>query len=132
MITNYDKFIKDVEDHHEQLEESDWADIDTEFKNYVEGCYQKFKEDMSASEKLNFWKQSLSYGIFRGSSSGSFKLDLDIDYEQELNELSAQGRQELENFLRDELKPDLDKTIDGVVKEVEKLGDELKNWLDNL
>lgn len=132
MITNFDKFIKDVEQHHEKLEQSDWAHIDEELKAYIETCYPKFKEDMNVSEKVTFWKQTLSYGVYRGSASGSYQLDIDIDYETELNELTAQGRQEIEAFIREELKPDLDKTIDGVVKEVEKLGDELKNWLDNL
>jgi len=131
-FTNFNKFIKDVEDHHEKLEESDWVDIDTEFKTYVESCYPKFKSDMSAAEKVNFWKHTISYGIHRGSTIGRFHLDVDIDYEQEVNELTAQGRKEIELYIREELKPDLDNTIDGVVKEVEKLGDELKNWLDNL
>lgn len=132
MISNYGEFIGDVKTHHEQLDNSDWLDIDQEFKGYVESCYQKYKDDMSISEKVSFWKQTLSYGVYRGSSKGTYELDLDIDYESEINELSAQGRQELESYLREEIKPELDKTIDGVVKEVEKLGDELKNWLENL
>jgi len=132
MISNYDKFISDVNDHHKSLDASDWQDIDKEFEGFVETCYPKYKDDMSISEKVTFWKQTLSYGIYRGSSDGTYQLDLDIDYESEINELSSQGRKEIEAFIREELKPELGKTIDGVVKEVEKLGDELKNWLDKL
>jgi len=132
MISNYDKFISDVKTHHEKLDNSDWQDIDKELKGFVESCYEKHKDDMSLSEKVNFWKQTLSYGVYRGSSEGTFQLDLNIDYESEINELSSQGRKEIEAFIREELKPELGKTIDGVVKEVEKLGDELKNWLDKL
>ena len=132
MITNYDKFIKDVNKHHEKLDSEDWQDIDKEFKGFVESCYPKFKDDMSVSEKINFWKQTLSYGVYRGSSAGTYQLDVDIDYESEINELSKQGREEIEDFLRKELQPELERTIDDVVKEVDKLGTELKNWLDKL
>ena len=132
MVTNYDKFINDVEAYHEKLDPSDWQDIDKEFRGFVESCYPKYKDDMSVSEKVTLWKQTLSYGVYRGSSEGTYKLDLGIDYEAEIKELSSQGKKEIEAFIREELKPDVNKTIDGVVKEVEKLGDELKNWLDKL
>lgn len=132
MVSNLSKFIDDVEKHHDKLQPSDWADIDKEFKSYVETCYPKFKGEMTISEKVDFWKHTLSYGVYRGSSRGSFELDLNVDYRTEIDELTAQGKAEIEAYLRDEFQPDLEKTIDGVVKEVEKLGDELKNWLDNL
>ena len=70
--------------------------------------------------------------MYRGSSAGTYQLDVDIDYESEINELSKQGREEIEDFLRKELQPELERTIDDVVKEVDKLGTELKNWLDKL
>jgi len=125
-FTGYEKLVKDVENHHDKLDESDWVDIDEEFKTYVEVCYPKYKTEMSAKEKINFWKQTISYGAHRGSASGDFLPDVNIDFQSELDELTDQGRDEVLSYLKEELQPDLETTIDEVVKEVEKLGEGIK------
>lgn len=130
-LTGYDKFSADVEKHYKELKTEDWVDIDKELKVYVEQCYPKFKENLSIDEKVSFWKHTLSYGLYRGDKSDSYKLDLKIDYEKELDELTEQGRKEIESFIQKELKPELNDIIDEVVKEVDNLGNKLKEWLDD-
>ena len=131
-LTGFDTFSEDVKTHYKKLEEKDWTNIDQEFKEYVEVCYPKFKEDLSAVEKVDFWKDVLSYGFYRGDNQGEYQLDIDLDLEQEMKELTDQGRVELEQFIRDEIQPDLENAIDNIVNEVESLGNQLKEWLDNL
>ncbi len=130
-LSGYDKFTTDVEKHYKELKSEDWIDIDKEMKTYVEQCYPKYKEQLSIEEKVSFWKNTLSYGLYRGDKSNSYKLNLDIDYEKELEELTEQGRKEIESFIQKELKPELNDIIDEVVKEVDNLGSKLKEWLND-
>lgn len=130
-LTGFDKFSEDVKTHYKDLGEEDWVSIDEELKAYVDECYPKYKTELTVSEKVTFWKNTLSYGIYRGDKNDSYELDLDIDYEKEINDLTDQGRAELEKFINKELKPNLEGVIDDVVKEVEQLGGKLKEWLNN-
>jgi len=130
-ITGYDKFSEDVKTHYKDLSEEDWANIDKELKAYVDECYPKYKADLTVSEKVAFWKNTLSYGIYRRDKNDGYELDLDIDYEKEINDLTDQGRAELEKFINKDLKPNLEGAIDDVVREVELLGDRLKEWINS-
>lgn len=130
-LSGYEKFSNDVETHYRNLQTEDWVDIDKEMKIYVEQCYPKYKEQLSIEEKVQFWKNTLSYGLYRGDKSNSYELELDIDYERELDELTEQGRKEIESFIQKELKPELNDIIDDVVKEVDNLGSKLKEWLND-
>ena len=130
-LSGYEKFSNDVEKHYRDLKADDWVDIDKELKVYVEQCYPKYKEELSIEEKVSFWKNTLSYGLYRGDKSNSYQMDLDIDYEKELDELTEQGRMEIERFFQKELKPELNDIIDEVVKEVDNLGGKLKEWLND-
>ena len=130
-VTGYEKFSDDVEQHYRNLKAEDWVNIDKELKIYVEQCYPKFKEQLTIEEKVGFWKNTLSYGLYRGDKSNSYELDLDIDYEKELDELTEQGRKEIESFIQKELNPELNNIIDEVVKEVDNLGSKLKEWLND-
>ena len=127
-IENFDRFTKDLEKHHDDLEDSDWTNVDEEFKSYVDNCYQKYKTDMSVKEKIQFWKTTLSYHLYRGKPLEELALEMDL--EKELNELGSQGQKELEEFFKDEIKPELSEAIDEILNEVNNLGEQLKNWLD--
>jgi len=129
-INGYNTFSTDVKEHYQEIGPSQWADIDKEFKEYVEICYPKFKEEMSINERIDFWKHTISYGFYRGDQDGSFKLDVALDYETEINELSEQARIEIEQFIRKEIKPELENVIDDILDEVESFGEKVKIWLN--
>ncbi len=130
-INGYDNFSKDVRDHYKELEKTDWNSIDKEFKSYVEQCYPKYKHELSINQKVKFWKNTIAYSIYRESQDEAYELDLDLDLENEMNEIGAQGKQEIEDFLRKDIKPELEKAVDEVLKEVESFGNKIKEWLDN-
>lgn len=127
-IENFERFNRDLEKHHKDLEETDWTDVDEEFKSYVDNCYMKYKSEMTIKEKIQFWKTTLSYHLYRGKPLDELALEMDL--EKELNELGLQGQKELEAFFKDEIKPELSDAIDDILSEVNNLGEQLKNWLD--
>lgn len=104
-IKSYDKFIQDVKINHNKLVESDWINIDEEFEMYVDKCYPKFKNDLTLSEKVDFWKNTMSYGYYKGTKDGDFDLnfkDMDINISNELDDISIEGKEELEKFIKEE------------------------------
>lgn len=131
-IHNFEKFAKDIREHSKELEEKDWVAVDKEFELYVDQCYPKFKDELSLSEKISFWKSTLAYTSYRSAASGDIHLkinDLKIDLSGEMNELSIESKQELEKYIKEELRPELEDAIDEVVDAIKEVGDELKNWL---
>ncbi len=128
-LSNFDKFSKDLKENHELLEESDWMSIDQEFTNFVDNCYPKFKSDLSIEEKVSFFKNTLSYGYYKGSKDGSLDIDLKLDIEGELRDLSVQGKEELKNFIKKEFGADLETAIDDLIEGIKEIGEELKDWL---
>lgn len=131
-IENYAKFTTDLREHAEKLDDQDWKAIDAEFKMYVDECYPKYKEQLSISEKLNFWKGTLSYVVNKNGHDGNLNIelnDVNINLTEEFKDLSIESKKELEKFIKDEFGKDLEDAIDQIVDEIHNLSDELKSWL---
>jgi len=134
-IASYDTFIEDVKTHHEELANADWADIDAEYKQFIEECYEQHREEMSVREKVNFWKNTLSYSTYHtGDEEALEELvgDLQIKLEADLQSFSAESRAEIEDYFRKEVAPQLEDAIDDILRGVEEFGDKLKEWLDEV
>lgn len=128
-ISNYEKFSADIKENYEKLSIEDWTSIDEEFTSYVDVCYPKFKSELSLEEKVNFFKNTLSYGYYKGTKDGKIDIDLKLDLGDEMEEISIQGKEELEAFIKKEFGDDLESTIDDIVDGIKELGDEIKEWL---
>lgn len=131
-ITNYDKFIGDLKTYHESLSESSWESIDAEFKLYVDECYPKYKKSLTTSEKLEFWKNTLSYGLYKGSQDGDLSLhfeNVNLNVSDEFDNISIESKEELERFIKEEFGTDIEEAIDDVVDGIKEIGDEIKSWL---
>lgn len=134
-IDNFDQFSEDLSMHYRSLEKDDWVDIEEEYSIFITKCYPKFKEQMSGTERIAFWKNAFAYGFRRSEQDPSYDFDIEnygINIEEEIESLSLAGQEELERFLKEEFGPELEDVFDTLIKELEGLGDELKNWLDNL
>jgi len=87
---------------------------------------------MVIKERIEFWKHTLSYTVFRTEKDDSYEMDLTVNFEQELEEMGNQGRKEIEDYIRQEIKPEIKDVIDDVLKEVESFGESVKKWLDDI
>ena len=128
-INSFDKFSDDVRLNRAKLNEDDWKYIDKEYKRFVEECYSKFKDEMSLSQKLDFWKNAIAYRYYRDTESaeGVNKLeDLEIDLSIEFEELTEETKEEIEKFVRDELGDDLERALEDLEEGVQSLRDELQ------
>ena len=134
-LKNFNAFSEDMEEHYRSLQAEDWTEIEKEYTSYLTNCYPKFKEEMTATERLSFWKNAFAYGFRRSEQDVNYEFDIEnygINIDEEVESLSIAGQEELERFLKEEFGPELENVFDTLIKELEGLGDELKNWLDNL
>lgn len=134
-LENFTQFSDDVADHYNQLIGDDWEEVEREYSLYLTKCYPKFKDRLSAAERLEFWKGALGYGLRRASQDESFEFNLSdygIDVEDEMSSLTDAGKAEIEQFIKEEFGPELENVFDSLIKELEGLSNEFKNWLDNL
>lgn len=130
-----DEIVVAAEENSKKSGRIDWSKLDTRFDKCVQRCYISLKDDMSAQERIGFYKDVLSYVENRNSSRYEIDRileDAGISLKQELSELGDEGKKELERLFREELIPELESVIDDVLKEVESFGKELKEELDNL
>ena len=134
-ISGYDKFLEDVEKNHEKILVDQWERIDKEYTDYISNCYKKYREELSVKEKIGFWKNTLLYGVYRKSVDDTYDFDLKeqgLDLDEEINTLSQEGKEELRQFIRDEIAPQVDGVLESIIQEIESLGEQFKNWLDEM
>lgn len=134
-MAGFTEFSDDVAEHYKSLESTEWVKIDKEYEDYLSKCYKKFKDEMSAGEKLDFWKDVLSYGFYRSYSDNNYEFDLEefgVNIDEEIEALSEAGKEELERFIKEEFSPQWNNAIDEILKEFEYWGEKLKIWLDEM
>lgn len=64
-LESFEKFNSEFEDQKAELEEESLVEYEDRFKSLVNGCYKKFKADMSLEERQDFWESSLSFYLSR-------------------------------------------------------------------
>ena len=134
-LSGYEKFVDDVKNHHDKIEIGQWKSIDQEFASYTEDCYPKYKEQLSTKERVDFWKHTLSYGVYRGKNDDLYEFipeDYGLNLEEEIELLTEDAQEELETFIKEEIGPELEGAIESLIDELEGLGEQFKEWLDNL
>jgi len=132
-ISTYNGFMKDFEKNHENYSSSDWESKDKKIKGFVDDCYPAMKEKMTGEEKIDFWKKYVKYMIVR-HSRGAIKAiekedkDSDVDIYDEI--LDSLEDTDVEELFKEFLGDDIEDAVDDVLKEINKWGDQLKEWLD--
>jgi|GEM_PF-2800290 len=113
----------------------DWSKLDEQFDKFMQVCYVSVKEEMTATERIDFYEDVIEFADYRDDKKYRLKQileDADIKLEDELEELGEQGAEELEKFFKEELVPELENVLDDVFKEIENFGKELKKELEKL
>jgi len=130
---SYTEFIEDVTNHKEG-QTVNWEKYDAKFERFIKECYQRHESDMSLNEKKEFWIKSMSY--YREKYGEEFYLKLNEEgdplaahIKTELEKVFSNSGQDVLAYIKEVYGKDIESSIDQVVKEIEKLGEELKNIL---
>jgi hypothetical protein len=130
-------YLKSIEEFSKDISEKKDADIkslSSEYELLMKECYTKFASEMSISEKKEVWKKALTYEYFSNeknlktainSTLDLFKDEKDLTTEVLIKNLSG----DMKDVVKDLFGDDINKAIDGVMKDINTLGDKLKEML---
>jgi hypothetical protein len=64
-LKRYEAFIEKVSEKGDNYTDEDWKDMDEDYKQLNEEWYNKFKDELSLTEKLTVKKYSVQYTFYR-------------------------------------------------------------------
>jgi len=134
-IKHFDSFVSEFETKKANLSSDEKQVYEDQYRDLVENCYKVHKGNMTLSEKQTFWKGSLAFYINR--FEGDLVLQLTERMDDPLNqyikdEVIGLVKESGITFLfslQSVLKDELPKLIEAFSAEIQKLGDELINEL---
>lgn len=125
-IADYKKFINRVSDEYKTYNEKDWDRAQRKLDKFSGEWYDKFSTELSTKEKITVtgYKAKFNYLCALGKSGNAIN---DI-----VDSFKENGGSELEEYVDEELEDD----INDVVKEAEKVGkdllDYIEEWIDEV
>lgn len=130
-LESFEAFSKEYDENKADLDEEKKMEYENRYRDIVNNCYKKFKDEMSLEEKQGFWKQSLSFYMNRydGQFSANLLEKLDDPFNQYLKEEVVEIIKEsgltyvlsLQSIVKDELP----KLMELFSDEIEKFGQQL-------
>jgi len=133
-VTTYNNFIKDMDKNHDRYSSEDWKSKDAKMKNFVDDCYAAHSEDMTGKEKIDFWTKYIQYMITRHGSSAWSSIEnedknSDVEIFDEISDSLEDA--DLKKLFKDVYGDNIEDAVDDILKEVNKWGDQLKDWLNS-
>jgi len=129
----YSEFIEDVT-NQEPDQKVDWVKYDAKFERFIKECYQRHESEMTLNDKKQFWTKSMAYYHEKYGDDFYLKLNekddpLATHMKAEIEKVFSATGQDVLAYIKEVYGKDIESSIDQVVKEIEKIGEELKNIL---
>lgn len=133
--SSFEKFTDEVSKSNETMQATDWKTWDAKFDKYVSECYVQHKNDMTIEERKQFWINSVKYYYKRHGKSLFTELNNTDDplasmIKKEMDNVFQDPNESIIAVVKEVFGDDLNSTIDKVVNDVKKLGEELKDLLN--
>jgi hypothetical protein len=138
-MANFEKFIADTGNNYSDYSDKDWQEKDTEYKNFSEKWYEKFKDELTMKEKVKITGYQVKYNYYRTLNQASSVFNslfetLNVD----------KIRQEVQYYIDNNMQSDLEKfydearkagkaaeeTVTEILEELKVNVDELKKELE--
>lgn len=134
-LTNYDTFIKEIEQKELAHDASEWTSHDREFKQMVEECYEKYEAEMSVSEQIGFWTNALAYYYQRYGTDmiavlGDSSDELSVKVSEKAKEVLENPSEVFRKILGDSKGDELDKLLRDFGKDFNKWSKKIENLLE--
>ncbi len=136
-LNKYNAFIEKVDHSDLSPKDAKWDEYDTQFKKYIEECYEIHKDDLTHKEERDFWAKTITY---YGDRYGKGLAAALADEANNISKLITSHTSDFSNDLRlflndiqineDELEENLNELGDDLDKLGKKWGDRLEKFLD--
>jgi hypothetical protein len=101
-MKDYKSFIDDVSQKSQGYSDEDWKEADNKFKQFDSEWYEKFKDEMSLTEKGTTSFYNLQYVFYRNKEGARTMFDTYM--KKDLEELKKKIKFYKENQMEDDLK----------------------------
>lgn len=119
-MAEYAEFIESVEEKKNQDEVTDWETFDKKYDYYSEELYEKFKDDLTLKDVIKVNAYKLRFEAQRHKSSFFDSL------------FSKEDINEVRSKLEDYIKNDMDKDVDKLVEEAQRVSEEFGQAVKDL
>ena len=130
-LTSFENFTTEYEEKKSDLTDNEKAVFMERFKHLVNGCYKKYKPDMTLSEKQEFWKKGLSYYMSKFSNDDDIDLSKELEdpfgqyIKEEVIALVKESGFEFLSSLQEVVELELPKLMEVFSKEIQNMGQEI-------
>ena len=120
LLEDFQEFITEVNDHHQDYSAKDWAKKDKEFKKFKQVIADKYKKELTFNDELTLGKHEITYNLMQLKKEAPNFLNL---FKGDFEKLSK----ELKNYTENEMSGDVKK----IKAEIEKATKQLKYYTEN-
>ncbi|MCK5824660.1 MAG: hypothetical protein KAG96_04565 [Ichthyobacteriaceae bacterium] len=68
-MNSYEEFIADLETNYTEYSESDWEKLDNNMNEFTGKLYDKFKDELTFSDKITLSAYKVKYNSYKAKSS---------------------------------------------------------------
>lgn len=112
-LSNFERFVKDVEKNGPEFKESDWRYANKRFSRYSVEWYEKFEDDLKMNEKIRVSVLKTRYLVAKANSPAGRNVGDHLG--KELDKMGKEVREYLEN--------DFDEDLGEITKGAREIGD---------
>ena len=134
-LANYNTFIDNIQEKDLAYDANEWESYDRDFEQMVEECHEKYKEEMSASEEIDFWTNALAYYYYRyGTDMVSILSDssneLSVTISENVDDVIDNPKVVLKKILGKDKMDELEDLFKDFEKDMEKWGKKLEKLFE--
>lgn len=134
-LNNYNAFIENIKEKDLAYNADEWEIYDRDFKQIVEECHGKYKDEMTVSEEIDFWTNALAYYYYRyGTDMISVLNDssneLSVVISENVDEFIDNPKAVLRKLLGKDKMEELDGLLNDIGKDLDKWGKKIEKLLE--
>ena len=135
-LESFDQFLDEAEKNKDDKNDELRLQFEDRYKDLINTCYKKHRENLSLEERQDFWKKSVIYYFNRG---GELSMELEIGSENdeafneylqsELEQVIEDSGENFEKIIQNVIQENLLPGLNEIFKGIENLGKELQNTI---
>lgn len=118
-LENYDEFMEEVQEDHEDYSSKDWKKKNESLKTFLEDEYPQFEEDLTKKEKVRIWAQALTYQVYQHKEEVIEEIEKNEEVYVEMIEEHVEFVTEVNEEIIEDVLPELERILPEL-KEVGK------------
>lgn len=133
-MEKYAEFMTEVSNSYSSYTDDDWADIEERFNQFKGEYYDKFKSELSTSEKIKLAAYEVKYAYYKSLDATKDFIDttgIKTEVEETMQSVKDYIENDLENDLN-EMKSETENVLNELGKETNQIIEDISSELESL